>query len=77
MYLTYTLFHRCKAQISIWDRVFADSIIGVPFMRSVFTVFDYVTPDFYSVQPRVGLAPLVNGQAAVARYPRVYRNRLL
>lgn len=76
-YLTHTLLDRCKAQISSWSRVFADSIIGVPFMRSAFSVYDYVTPDFYSVQPRVGLAPLVDGQAAVARYPQVYQNRLL
>ncbi|KAK7708356.1 hypothetical protein SLS63_013520 [Diaporthe eres] len=67
----------CKAQISSWSRVFADSIIGVPFLRSAFSVYDYVTPDLYSVQPRVGLAPLVDGPAAVARYPEVYRNRLL
>ncbi|KAG8165860.1 hypothetical protein KVR01_004412 [Diaporthe batatas] len=67
----------CKAQISSWSRVFADSIIGVPFFRSAFSVFDYVTPDFYSVQPRVGLAPLVDGPAAIARYPQVYKNRLL
>lgn len=70
-------FDRCKAQISSWSRVFADSIIGLPFLRSAFSVYDYVTPDFYSVQPRVGLAPLVDGQAAVARYPQLYRNRLL
>lgn len=76
-YLIHSSFHRCKAQISSWSRVFADSIIGVPFLRSAFSVYDYVTPDFYSVQPRVGLAPLVDGQAAVARYPELYRNRLL
>ncbi|KAK2604340.1 hypothetical protein N8I77_007281 [Diaporthe amygdali] len=67
----------CKAQISSWSRVFADSIIGVPFLRSAFSVFDYVTPNLYSVQPRVGLAPLVDGQAAVTRYPQLYKNRLL
>lgn len=68
---------RCKAQISSWSRVFADSIIGVPFLRSAFSVYDYVSPDLYSVHPRVGLAPLVDGQAAVARYPQVYQNHLL
>lgn len=76
-YLTHRWTHRCKAQISSWSRVFADSIIGVPFLRSAFSVYDYVTPKLYSVQPRVGLAPLVDGQAAVTRYPQVYRNRLL
>lgn len=76
-YLTHFNFCRCKAQISSWSRAFGDSIIGVPFLRSAFSVFDYVTPDFYSVQPRVGLAPLVDGSAAIARYPEVYRNRLL
>ncbi|POS70565.1 hypothetical protein DHEL01_v211044 [Diaporthe helianthi] len=67
----------CKSQVSSWSRAFADSVIGVPFLRSAFSVYDYVTPDLYTVQPRVGLAPLVDGPAAVARYPQVYKNRLL
>ncbi|GKT42343.1 putative aspartic-type endopeptidase [Colletotrichum spaethianum] len=57
-------------------RAFAGSIIGPPFLRSVVSVFDYLSSDLVP-QPRVGLAGLVNGAAAVARYPDVLPHRLL
>ncbi|KAB2568653.1 hypothetical protein DBV05_g12669 [Lasiodiplodia theobromae] len=67
----------CKSALGTWSRTFADSIIGVPFMRNTLSVFDYVTEDLYSVQPRVGLGSLTDGAAAMERYAGLYQNRLL
>lgn len=67
----------CKSALGTWSRTFADSIMGVPFMRNVVSVFDYVTEDLYSVQPRLGLGSTTDGGAAVGRYADVYRGRLL
>lgn len=66
----------CRAPFGIWQRVFADSIMGVPFLRSVFSVFDYVSHELYSVQPRLGLASTVNAEKAKARYPDLYKSRM-
>ncbi|KAF5650940.1 acid protease [Fusarium sp. NRRL 25303] len=66
----------CHAALGVWDRTFADSIIGVPFLRNVVSVFDYIKFETYTVQPRLGLASLTNGNQAVERYSRVYKNRL-
>ncbi|KAM0467217.1 hypothetical protein ACHAP7_012160 [Fusarium lateritium] len=66
----------CHAAIETWDRAFADSIIGVPFLRNVISVFDYVTPDLYKVQPRLGLASVTNGANAMKRYPLAYKSRI-
>lgn len=67
----------CKAALGSWSRTFADSILGVPFMRNVVSVFDYVTEDLYAVKPRVGLGRLTDAEKAVARYADVYKGRLL
>ncbi|OJD32562.1 acid protease [Diplodia corticola] len=67
----------CKSALGTWSRTFADSIMGVPFMRNVLSVFDYKTEDLYSVQPRVGLGALTDAKEAVGRYAEVYQNRLL
>ncbi|KAL1615460.1 hypothetical protein SLS54_008991 [Diplodia seriata] len=66
----------CRAALGTWNGVFADAILGVPFMRNVVGVFDYGTADLYSVQPRVGLGSLTDGGKAVARYEGLYRDRL-
>lgn len=67
----------CKSALGTWSRSFADSIIGVPFMRNTLSVFDYVTEDLYSVQPRVRLGRLTDGAKAVEKYAGLYQNRLL
>ncbi|KAK6216530.1 hypothetical protein QIS74_06644 [Colletotrichum tabaci] len=66
----------CHAALGQWTRTFGDSIIGLPFLRSVFSVFDYISNDLVP-QPRVGFASLVDGAAAVARYSDVLPSRLL
>jgi hypothetical protein len=48
----------------------------MPFLRSVFTVFDYVETDMDSVCPRLGLASLVDGTIAMKRYDSLYLKRL-
>ncbi|KAJ8112117.1 hypothetical protein OPT61_g5442 [Boeremia exigua] len=67
----------CLSALSSWTRTFADSILGVPFLRSAFSVYDFVSNDAYTVPPQVGLTSLVNAEAAVARYPSLYKARLL
>lgn len=66
----------CHAALGQWTRTFGDSIIGLPFLRSVLSVFDYISNDLVP-QPRVGFASLVDGAAAVARYSDVLPSRLL
>ncbi|KAI8937502.1 hypothetical protein NX059_005220 [Plenodomus lindquistii] len=66
----------CLSTLGSWTRTFGDSLLGVPFLRSVFSVFDFVSNDAYKVAPRVGLTSLVNPEAAVARYPSLYKARL-
>lgn len=48
----------------------------MPFLRSVFTVFDYVESDMTSARPRLGLASLVDGTVATTRYHSLYLKRL-
>ncbi|KAI1857000.1 uncharacterized protein JN550_013493 [Neoarthrinium moseri] len=66
----------CHAALGSWTRTFGDSIIGVPFLRSAQSVFDYVTLDLKS-QPRVGLVGTVDAEAAMKRYPDIYQDRIL
>ncbi|KAH7082170.1 aspartic peptidase domain-containing protein [Paraphoma chrysanthemicola] len=66
----------CQSAITSWTRTFGDSIVGVPFLRSVFSVYDFVSNDAYTVAPRIGLTSLVNKDAALARYPALYRARM-
>ncbi|KAH7070469.1 aspartic peptidase domain-containing protein [Paraphoma chrysanthemicola] len=66
----------CQAALGSWTRTFGDSIVGVPFLRSVFSVYDFVSNDAYTVAPRIGLTSLVNKEAALARYPSLYRARI-
>ncbi|TQN67924.1 Napsin-A [Colletotrichum shisoi] len=66
----------CHAALGQWTRMFGDSIIGLPSLRSVFSVFDYISKDLVP-QPRVGFASLVDSAAAVARYFDVLPSRLL
>lgn len=68
--------HSCRAPLGTWTRVFGDSIIGVPFLRSAFSVYDYVSMDLYSEQPRLGLASTVDVDKAKARYHELYQNRM-
>ncbi|KAF2856646.1 acid protease [Plenodomus tracheiphilus IPT5] len=66
----------CLSSVGSWTRTFGDSVLGTTFLRSVFSVFDFVSNDAYTVPPRVGLTSLVNPEAALARYPLLYKNRL-
>lgn len=50
--------------------------MGLPFLRSVLAVFDYVTDDMYSQPPRLGLGSTVDPKKAFGRYGEVYRNRM-
>ncbi|KAF2786854.1 acid protease [Melanomma pulvis-pyrius CBS 109.77] len=56
--------------------LFGDSLMGLPFLRSVLAVFDYVTDDMYSQPPRLGLGSTVDPKKAFERYGEVYRNRM-
>ncbi|KAF5247310.1 hypothetical protein FANTH_6401 [Fusarium anthophilum] len=64
----------CHAALGVWDRTFADSIIGVPFLRNVISVFDYVKFETYTVQPRLGLAGLTDAKYAMERVKWDARN---
>ncbi|OAL57431.1 acid protease [Pyrenochaeta sp. DS3sAY3a] len=55
---------------------FGDTILGMPFLRSMLTVFDYVDSDMYRVSRRIGLASRVDTSQAMMRYKRFYQNRL-
>lgn len=68
---------RCQASIRTWERtVFGDSLMGLPFLRSVFAVFDYVSADMHSASPRLGIASMVDKNTAMKRYGEVYSKRL-
>src|SRR5690348_8513865 len=66
--LTNLLSNRCESSLRSHYGDFADSLLGIPFLRSVFTVFDYVDWDMESVSPRLGLASLLDGKLAMERY---------
>ncbi|KAK8096907.1 acid protease [Apiospora kogelbergensis] len=53
-----------------------DSILGMPFLRSVFTIYDYMSADMSSKTPRLGLLSLVDSGLAKSRYADLHTNRL-
>ncbi|KAK8859752.1 Eukaryotic aspartyl protease [Apiospora arundinis] len=53
-----------------------DSLLGMPFLRSVFTIYDYMSADMFSKTPRLGLLSLVDSGLAKSRYADLYTNRL-
>lgn len=67
---------RCQAGIRSNFTDFGDTILGMPFLRSMFTVFEYVDSDMYKVSPRIGLTSRVDRSQAMMHYERVYQNRL-
>jgi hypothetical protein len=69
-------YNRCEASLRSNYEDFGDSLLGMPFLRSVRTVFDYVQINTHTVSPRLGLASLVDIGTAVKRYDSLYRNRL-
>jgi len=76
--LTDLLPDRCESSLHSYKGDFADTLLGMPFLRSVFTVFDYVDTDMdSSVKPRLGLASLVDGTLAMERYHSRYLMRLV
>ncbi|KAG8685464.1 hypothetical protein FRC11_010537 [Ceratobasidium sp. 423] len=66
----------CRASIGSWSRTGGDCIIGLPFFRNVYTVFDYVNSDFQP-QPRVGLASTTNIEQALKEFPSKWKTRML
>ncbi|KAI9324544.1 hypothetical protein DFJ73DRAFT_802396 [Zopfochytrium polystomum] len=58
------------------DRWFGDAILGVPFRRSVLSVFDYGSTDLASPAPRVGFAPRVDRDRAIADHAGKFRKRV-
>ncbi|KAF2125131.1 acid protease [Dothidotthia symphoricarpi CBS 119687] len=67
----------CEANLRTWEfSTFGDSIMGLPFLRSAFVVFDYVSADMYSTSPRLGIASMVDKDMAMKRYAALYSNRL-
>ncbi|KLP14897.1 uncharacterized protein LW94_2075 [Fusarium fujikuroi] len=66
----------CRASVNAQSLSLADSILGVPFLRNVLAVFDYVSDDMYSVQPRIGIAPLTNWSLALEQYKLSYQARV-
>ncbi|VTT79422.1 unnamed protein product [Fusarium fujikuroi] len=66
----------CRASVNAQSLSLADSILGVPFLRNILAVFDYVSDDMYSVQPRVGIAPLTNWSLALEQYKLSYQARV-
>ncbi|KAK7911628.1 hypothetical protein PG985_014109 [Apiospora marii] len=53
-----------------------DSVLGMPFLRSVFTIYDYMSTDMFLKPPRLGLLSLVDKRLAKSRYADLYTNRL-
>ncbi|KAF5588596.1 eukaryotic aspartyl protease [Fusarium subglutinans] len=66
----------CRASVNAQSLSLADSILGVPFLRNVLAVFDYVSDDMYSVQPRIGIAPLTNWSLALEQYKLSHKARV-
>ncbi|KAI9355606.1 aspartic peptidase domain-containing protein [Zopfochytrium polystomum] len=66
----------CQGGMNAWDRWFGDAILGVPFLRSVLSVFDYGSTDLASPAPRVGFAPRVDRNRAIADYAGKYKKRV-
>ncbi|CAE6487345.1 unnamed protein product [Rhizoctonia solani] len=66
----------CRASIGSWSRTGGDCIIGLPFFRNVYTVFDYVNSDFQP-QPRVGLASTTNIEEALKEFSSKWKTRML
>ncbi|KAF5238852.1 hypothetical protein FANTH_10180 [Fusarium anthophilum] len=66
----------CRAAVNAQSLSLADSILGVPFLRNVLAVFDYVSDDMYSVQPRIGIAPLTNWSLAFEEYKLSHQARV-
>ncbi|KAK8113058.1 hypothetical protein PG984_013584 [Apiospora sp. TS-2023a] len=51
----------CRGGIGSWDSPkIGDSVLGMPFLRSVFTIYDYMSTDMFSKPPRLGLLSLVD-----------------
>jgi hypothetical protein len=68
---------RCRSTLRTWElTTFGDSLLGLPFSRSVVAVFDYGSDDMFSVTPRLGLASTVDVDTAWRRYPGMYKDRL-
>lgn len=69
---------RCLSTLRPYDStLFGDSLMGLPFLRSVLAVFDYVSEDMYSVPPRLGLASVVDEEKALKRYGELRWSRML
>ncbi|KAK8062870.1 hypothetical protein PG997_014967 [Apiospora hydei] len=67
----------CRAGIgSRQSAKLGDSVLGMPFLRSVFTIYDYMSTDMFSKTPRLGLLSLVDQRLAKSRYVDLYTNRL-
>ncbi|KAF4334667.1 eukaryotic aspartyl protease [Fusarium beomiforme] len=66
----------CRASVNAQSTSAADGLFGVPFLRNVLAVFDYVIDDMYFVQPRIGLAPMTNWSLALERYASSYKARV-
>ncbi|KAF5976983.1 eukaryotic aspartyl protease [Fusarium coicis] len=66
----------CRASVNAQSLSLADSILGVPFLRNVLAVFDYVSDDMYSIQPRIGVAPLTNWSSALEGYEVSHKARV-
>lgn len=69
--------NRCRGGIASQENPkIGDSILGMPFLRSVFTIYDYMSADMSSKTPRLGLLSLVDSGLAKSRYTDLYTNRL-
>ncbi|KAK7963882.1 aspartic peptidase domain-containing protein [Apiospora saccharicola] len=67
----------CRGGIgSVDSPKIGDSVLGMPFLRSVFTIYDYMSTDMFSKSPRLGLLSLVDTRLAKSRYADLYTNRL-
>jgi hypothetical protein len=67
---------RCEASLRSNYENFGDSFLGMAYIRSMFTVFDYVEDDMYIVPPTLGIASMVEKSKATERYELFYRNRM-
>jgi hypothetical protein len=68
------LSNRCEASLRSNYADFGDLLLGMPFLRLVYMVFDYVEEDVYGASPRLGLASLVDDATAMKRYNSIYLN---
>ncbi|PSN60438.1 acid protease [Corynespora cassiicola Philippines] len=67
----------CRATLRTRDEErLGDGLMGLPFLRSVFTVFEYDEREMYQYSPRLGLLSTVEKAKIADRYHALYKKRI-